>query len=131
MITRRRVVLALGAGALAAPLASFAQQQPAKVYRIGFLTPSFASQYTTRLEGLRAGLRDLGYVEGINLVIDVRSADGNYARLPDLAAELARLKVDVIVTHSTGARAVRQATATIPIVSAASGDPLRADRVIE
>ena len=123
MITRRRIVLGVGAGALAAPLASFAQQQPAKVYRIGFLTPSSVSAYATRLEGLRAGLSELGYVEGKNLVIDVRWADGNYARLPDLAAELARLKVDVIVTHTTaGARAVRQATATIPIVSAASGD---------
>ena len=123
MITRRRIVLGVGAGALAAPLASFAQQQPAKVYRIGFLTPSSVSAYATRLEGLRAGLSELGYVEGKNLVIDVRWADGNYARLPDLAAELARLKVDVIVTHTTaGAHAVRQATATIPIVSAASGD---------
>ena len=121
--TRRRVVLALGAGALAAPLASFAQQQPAKVYRIGFLSPGSASLFATRLEGLREGLRDLGYVEGMNLVIDVLSADGNWARLPDLAAELVRLKVDVIVTHTTaGAHAVRQATATIPIVSAASGD---------
>ena len=86
MNTRRRIVLALGAGALAAPLASFAQQKPAKVARIGFLGAASASDWASRVEALREGLRDLGYVEGKNIVIEYRWADGNYDRLPGLAA---------------------------------------------
>ena len=128
MITRRRIVLALGAGALA-PLASFAQQS-AKVARIGFLGPGFASATADRVEALRAGLRDLGYVEGQNIVIEFRWAEVKYDRLPELATELVRLKVDVIVTSTTpGTRAAKQATTTIPIVSAISGDPVAAGLV--
>jgi len=77
------------------------------------------------LEGLRAGLRDLGYVEGKNIVIEYRSAEGNYDRLPELAAELVRLKPDVLVTSATPATlAAKQATTTIPIVLVDVGDPV-------
>ena len=123
MNTRRKLLLAGGAGlcALAAPLASLAQQR--KVRRIGFLGASSASGYAPQVEALRAGLRDMGYVEGKNIVIEFRWADGKYDRLPELAAELVRLKVDVIVTHGTpGALACKQATTTIPIVMAVAGD---------
>ncbi len=109
--------------ALTAPLASLAQQQPAKVARIGFLGLASASNTATEVGALRAGLRELGYVEGKNLIIEFRWAESSYDRLPDLAAELVQLKVDVIVTHGTpGPRAAKQATATIPIVMAHSGD---------
>ena len=122
MITRRKLVLALGAGAFA-PLASFAQQQPAKVYRIGFLGAESAFGFASYVEALRAGLRDLGYVEGKNIVIEFRWGEGKYDRLPGLAAELVRLKVDVLVTQGTpGTRAAKQATTTIPIVMATSAD---------
>ena len=122
MNKRRRLVLALGASALA-PLAAFAQQKPAKIPRIGFLGPTSAAGIASRLEGLRAGLRDLGYVEGKTIFVDYRWAEGDYGRLPGLAAELIQLNVDVIVTHSSnGARAAKQATTTIPIVMAAVGD---------
>lgn len=120
-MNRRRFVAAIGA-ALAAPFQSFAQQ-PAKIARIGFLIPAYASSYASRVEALRAGLRDRGYVEGRDFVIEFRVADGKYDRLPGLAAELVRLKVDVIVTGGTpGTRAAKQATAAIPIVMAVSGD---------
>ena len=119
MNKRRKVVVALGASALA-PLASFAQQQP-KIPRIGFLGPSSAVGIATRLEAFRVGLRDFGYVEGKTIFIDYRWAEGNYGRLPGLAAELVGLNVDVIVTHATnGSRAAKQATTTIPIVMAAT-----------
>jgi len=122
MNNRRKLVIALGAGALAAPLATFAQQKD-KVWRIGFLGTATASGFAGRVEALRAGLRDLGYVEGKNIVIEFRWAEGKYERLPELAAELVRLKVDVIVTHgSVGTPAARAATTTIPIVMATSGD---------
>ena len=127
VISRRRIVMALGAGALAAPLASFAQQQPAKIARIGFLGPTSASSVASFVEELRAGLRDLGYAEGKNILIEFRWAEGNYARLPGLAAELVRLKVDVIVAATTPAiPAARQATTTIPIVMAVTADPVGA-----
>lgn len=120
-MNRRRFVAAIGA-ALAAPLESFAQR-PAKIARIGFLIPAYASSYASRVEALRAGLRDRGYVEGRDFVIEFRVADGKYDRLPGLAAELVRLEVDVIVTGGTpGTRAAKQATAAIPIVMAISGD---------
>ena len=121
--TRREFLLiALGAGALAAPLASFAQQQ-GRVRRIGFLGVSSASGYESRVAALRAGLRDLGYVEGKNIAIEFRWAEGKYERLPQLAAELVRSKVDVIVTYGTpGTLACKQATSTIPIVMATAGD---------
>jgi putative tryptophan/tyrosine transport system substrate-binding protein len=85
-------------------------QQPKKVPRIGFLTASSASSQASRLDAFRQSLRELGYVEGKNIVIEYRYAEG-LDRLPALAAELARLKVDVIVTGGTGAsRAAKEAT---------------------
>ena len=100
-------------------------QQPARIPRIGILIPSSASFYSARVEAFRQRLRELGYVEGKNIVIEYRYAEGKRERLPDLAAELVRLKVDVIVT--TGARpilAAKKASATIPIVFAAATDPV-------
>jgi len=120
VIDRRRFVA--GVAAALTPMPGFAQPAT-KVARIGFLIPASASSYASRVEALRAGLRDLGYVEGRNLLIEFRVADGKYDRLVDLATELARLEVEVIVTGGTpGTRAAKQATATIPIVMAVSGD---------
>jgi len=106
-----------------APLAVEAQQA-GKVYRIGFLGTASASGEANRVEALRAGLRDLGYVEGKNIVIEDRWAEGKYDRLPDLVAELVALKVDVIVTTggTPPALAAKQATTTIPIVMTGVGD---------
>jgi putative ABC transport system substrate-binding protein len=119
----RRAFIVGSVTALAAPLAAGAQ--PAgKVYRIGILETIPAAQNAANLDGLRKGLRDLGYVEGRNLVIEYRSADGRAERFPDLAAELVRLNVDLIVTRGTpAARAVKKATETIPMVMATMGDP--------
>jgi putative tryptophan/tyrosine transport system substrate-binding protein len=92
-------------------------QQPKKVPRIGILIAASTSFYSARVEALRQRLRELGYVEGKNIVIDYRYAEGKLERLPDLAAELVRLKVDVIVTAPTqAALAAKKASATIPIV---------------
>ena len=119
---RRRFLAMVGGSLLAAPLAAQAQQ-PGKGYRIGYLGATTASSYARHVEALRLGLRDLGYVEGKNLTIEYRWAEDKYDRLPDLAAELVRLKVDVIVTHTTpGTLAAKHATTTIPIVMAISGD---------
>jgi len=122
MATRRNLLLALGAGALTAPLASFAQNQP-KVWQIGFLVADSAS---TRLyDSFRQGMRDLGYVEGKTSVIRWRSADGKYERLPGLAEELVRLKVDVIVAGTTlSVQAAKKATTSVPIVMVAIPDPI-------
>ena len=99
--------------------------QPArKVYRIGILEAVPEAENVDNLAALRQGLRDLGYVEGRNLVIDYRSADGHAERFPRLAADLVHLRVDLIVTRGTpAARAAKAATATIPVVMAAMGDP--------
>ena len=110
---------------LCAPLG--AEAQPAgKVARIGYLALGSLGSPETRasLDAFRQGLRERGYVEGQNIVIEYRSADGKLERLPGLATELARLKVDLIVAGATpGARAAQQATTTIPIVSARSWSP--------
>jgi putative ABC transport system substrate-binding protein len=98
-------------------------QQSKKVPRIGVLRPGLAT--APNYEAFRQGLRELGYVEGQNIVLEVRDTEAKAERLPDLAAELVRLKVDVIVTSSTPAiQAAKQATGTIPIVMAFSGDPV-------
>ena len=124
MNTRLRLILALMAGALAAPLASFAEQ-PAKIARIGFLHPASAQGADIRLQAFRDGLRELGYVEGKNLQLEVRWGEGKLERLPTLAAELVQAKVDVIVASSSPAVvAARQATRTIPIVMPLSSDPV-------
>jgi putative tryptophan/tyrosine transport system substrate-binding protein len=120
------LLVTLTLGFLVAPLASPAPP-PAKVSRIGFLCPRPAHnpRAVQNLGSFRQGLRDLGYLEGQHLTIAYRSAEDDQSRLPDLAAELVRLPVDVIVTYSTPAiHAAKQATSTIPIVMAASGDPI-------
>jgi putative ABC transport system substrate-binding protein len=102
-------------------------QQAIKISRIGFLGSISASKYASQVEALLAGLHDLGYVDGKNITIEFRWAEGNYDRLPELAAEFERLKVDVLVTHGTPATiAAKVATKTIPIVTAAIGDPVAA-----
>ena len=121
MNRRRFLVTSLG-GVFAGPLAAQAQQ-PAKVYRLGYLGNASASAQAKRVESLRAGLSDLGYVEGKNIVFEFRWAEGKFDRLPDLAAELVRLKVDILVTAGTpGALAAKQATTTKPIVMVGIGD---------
>jgi len=122
-MARRRFIGGLAGAILAASLAAHAQQA-GRVYRIGILEPVPAAQNAANLDALRTGLRNLGYVEGRNLIIDYRSADGRAERFPDLAAELVRLKVDLIVTRGTpAARAAKSATETIPVVTATMGDP--------
>ena len=126
---RRALSAALALGLLAVPFA--AEAQPAgKVHRIGFLGAASASGYANQLAALRLGLHDLGYDEGRNLVIEYRWAEGQYQRLPDLAAELVARKVTLIVTHGTpGSRAAMQATTVIPIVMAVLGDPVESGLV--
>ena len=122
MIARRRVVLALGAGALA-PLQAVAQQA-SKARRIGFLTPLSRQETESAARVFTEGLRALGHVEGRNLVIEWRYADGNAERLPALAADLVRSQVEAIVVQSSpGIRAAIASTSTIPIIMAATGDP--------
>ncbi len=118
------LIVTLALGILAAPLAADAQQ-PAKVPRIGFLHPEPISAHLHLLDAFRQGLRELGYVEGQTIALEVRSAEGKRERLPALAAELVRLKVDVIVTAAVpGIQAAKQATKTIPIVIAVVVDPV-------
>ncbi len=117
-------------GALAAPIASEAQA-PAKVPRIGFLMPVSPADYALQLEAFRQGLRELGYVEGQSIAIEYRWAGDKYDRLPDLAAELVRLKVEVIVaTASPAVQAAKEATKTIPIVMAYIIDPVATGFVV-
>lgn len=125
----RRRFLLLGLVLLAAPLVM--EAQPAgKVYRIGFLYPGAQSFGAARLAQVQQGLRDLGYVEGKNTVFEVRWAEGDPERLAQYAAELARLKVDVIVTAAApGARAAKNATTSIPLVMIDPGDPVAAGLV--
>jgi putative tryptophan/tyrosine transport system substrate-binding protein len=100
-------------------------QQPARIHRIGILSPSSGSVFSARDEAFRRRLRELGYVEGKNILIEYRYAEGKSERLPDLVAELVGLKVDVIVTTSAGAAlAAKKASGTIPIVFAAAADPV-------
>jgi len=100
-------------------------QQPTRVPRIGYLFAPSPSSYTARTEAFRQGLRDTGYVEGKDIFIEWRSAEGKLDRLPTLAAELVHLKVDVIVAGGpTPARAAKDATSTIPIVMAQHTDPV-------
>src|SRR5215470_6051162 len=114
---------------LTVPLTS--QAQPAaKVPRLGLLIPSSFSAVASRIEAFRHGLRTLGYVEGQNITLESRFADGQADRLPALVAELVRLPVDVLVVDGTVAiRAAQHATTTIPIVMAVSGDPVGAGLV--
>ena len=123
-MTKTVIRLALGVllFALSFPAAA---QQPTKIPRIANLIGPSPSADLARTEAFRQGLRELGYVEGKNIVIELRSAEGKLDRLPALAAELVRLKVDVIVTGGpTATRAAKEATSTIPIVMAQDTDPV-------
>jgi putative ABC transport system substrate-binding protein len=99
-------------------------QQPARILRIGILNAASASFYAARVEAFRQRLRELGYVEGKNIFIEYRHVEGKLERLPDLAAELVRLKVDVIVATGQAVLAAKKASATIPIVVAGAADPV-------
>jgi putative ABC transport system substrate-binding protein len=117
--------IALGA-LLFALCYSASAQQLAKTHRIGYLTASSLTAVSPRIEAFRQGLRELGYVEGKNILIEYRAADGNFDRLPGLATELVRLNVDLIVTGGPAAtRPAKDATATIPIVMAQDNDPVK------
>ena len=122
MVPTRRAIVALMALAVAPlPLA----QQAGRVHRVGFLIPRSSAFFGNRLDAFRSGMGELGYVEGKDLVIEWRFADGQYDRLPALARELVQSKVDVIVADSTpGVQAVRAASATIPVVMVSVGDPV-------
>jgi len=121
----------LGAlGLLALPLDAEAQPAGKRVPRIGYLDGGAVSANSVRVEAFRQGLRELGYVEGQNIAIEWRTAEAEAGRLPGLAAELVRLKVDVIVTGGAGAtHPAREATATIPIVMAQDSDPVESGLV--
>src|SRR5215813_4008293 len=126
----------LGSFALCAMLFALCQsakaQQPAKIPRIGYLSNADSATDSARTEGIRLALRNLGYIEGQNIVIEYRYAEGKVDRAPELAAELVRLKVDIIVVGSGDQwiRAAKNATRTIPIVMAGQGsDPVRAGHV--
>ena len=121
---RREFIAALGSAA-AWPVVAWAQQ-PEKVWRVGYLTPASATNTGVDwLDAFRLKLKDLGYVEGRNLDLYVRRANDDYARLPGLASDLVSLAPDVIVSTSTIATlALQRATASIPIVMAASIDPI-------
>src|SRR5258705_11284919 len=121
---RLAFAITLFLGALFGPDTAGAQQA-AKVARIGWLALNLAASPPQLHGAFRQGLRDLGYVEGRNVVIEYRDAEGKPERLPALAAELVALKVDVIVAGATPhALAAKQATRTLPIVFAAAGDPV-------
>lgn len=126
---RRTFVRAVAGGVLAAPTAAF-PQQPATVHRIGFLGAETASHDQERVNALRESLRELGYVDGENLFIEVRLADGYFDRLPTLALELVARKVEVIVTDGVKSTVgARRATATTPIVASNMGDAVNAGLV--
>jgi putative ABC transport system substrate-binding protein len=122
----KRKIPALALCAMLFVLCVFAEaQQPTKVPRIGYLTAGSLSAISSRIEAFRQGLRELGHVEGKKIVIEWRSGEGKADRLPGLAAELVRLKVDVIVTAGPQAtRAAKEATVTIPIVMTFDSDPV-------
>jgi putative ABC transport system substrate-binding protein len=123
-VIERRAFLGGLAVVLAAPFAAVAQR-PGKMSRIGVLAAGIPTTYSARFEAFRQGLRELGYVEGQTIAIEYRYAEGKFERLSDLAAELVRLNVDVILAFSapeTGA--AKRATTSIPIVFGTHGDPV-------
>ena len=124
MKTRRKLLAAFGLTLLWVPVCSLGQQQT-KVWRIGFLTAGAAPPDRLPPSALRQGFADLGYVEGRNVVYEGRWAEGKFASLPELAADLARLRVDAIIVFGyPPTAAAKAATSTIPIVMAGSGDPV-------
>jgi ABC transporter substrate binding protein len=119
-VARATLIVVIGLGLLAVPHRG--SSQPTKSYRIGFLSNA---RPAARVEAFRQGLRELGYVEGRNVTIDVRSADGRVERLPELAAELVRANVDLILAADpSAAHAAKGITASIPIVMRSTGDPV-------
>ena len=127
MSRERRRQFLLAAGVLLATPIRVGAQQRVKFARIGFLGAGSAADWANHLEAFRAGLRELGYVEGKNIVIEYRWADGKHERLSRMVADFAQLKVDVIVAPGAPTiQAAQQATSTIPIVMAATGDPVGA-----
>src|SRR6266850_1873410 len=126
VMDRRGFIGALAGGLFAAPLVT-AAQPIAKVYRIGFLVTATSTETGHLFKALSEGLRELGYVEGRNVVFERRFAEGRQERLPALAAELVQLKVDVLVTGSNPVvAAAKQVTVTVPVVMAVSRDPVGA-----
>jgi putative tryptophan/tyrosine transport system substrate-binding protein len=127
MIRRRTILAAIASSAFAAPLVTFPQ---ARVWRIGFVGLAPASGWSSQTDALRAGLRDLGYVEGSNLLLEFRWAK-TVGETPHLAAELVALKVDLIIAPaSTQVEPARRATRTIPIVFAQHADPVGTGHVV-
>jgi putative ABC transport system substrate-binding protein len=123
-MSKKIISIALGALVFAFSVSADAQQ-PAKVPRIGFLSSLSPAIVSARMDAFRQGLRELGYVEGKNIVIESRWAEGKTERVPELAAELVRLKVNVIVTGGPSVnRFAKEATVTIPIVLAFDNDPV-------
>jgi putative ABC transport system substrate-binding protein len=123
---RREFIALFGGAAVVWPFPAIAQR-PAHVPRIGVLLPGVASSFAVRTEALREGLRQLGYIEGKNIAIEWRWADEQVERLPELAAELVALHVDVIVANGTPAsKAAKNATNSIPVVMVSVGDPVSA-----
>jgi len=132
MIERRTFITVLGGGILAAPLATEAQPPP-KEPRVGYLSIGSASdpRRAAIYDAFRQGLHDLGYIEKRNITIETRFAEGDYARLPSLATELVRQKVEVIAAYSTpAARAALDATKSIPVVMSGVVDPVAAGLVV-
>jgi putative tryptophan/tyrosine transport system substrate-binding protein len=124
-------VIGLALGALLSALSVSAHaQQPEKIFRIGFLDSTTASGQAVLLDALRQELSKLGWIEGKNLIIEYRFSEQKNERLPELAADLVRLKVDlIVVTEPTPALAAKNATTTIPIVMTTVGDPVGAGLV--
>jgi putative ABC transport system substrate-binding protein len=121
---RREFIELLGGVAVGWPLTAHAQQG-GKIFRVGFLGSATAAGSAKAVEALRTGLRELGYVDGTNIVIEFRWAEGIYDRLPRLVGELLTTGIHVLITHGTpGTRAAKQATTTTPIVMAISGDAI-------
>lgn len=130
MNKRRKLVIALGAGALTAPFASFAQQK-GKVWHVGILASGSSASAGHLYDAFTQGLRELGYVEGKNISIERRFAEGNVDRLPALAAELVQAKVDVIFApNSVAVQAAKRVAGAIPIVFASVDDPVASDFVV-
>jgi ABC-type uncharacterized transport system substrate-binding protein len=124
MNKKKTIGFALGALLLALSLPAYAQQ-PAKIPRIGYLSGNYPSNPGPNVEAFRHGLRDLGYIEGQNILLEYRYSEGKNDRMPRLVAELVKLKVDVFVSGVGPAiRAAQQATKTIPIVIVTTGDPV-------
>ena len=127
-MTKKIIFLALCA-LLLAPCSAVEAQQTGKIFRIGFLDSSTASGMAGLLDAFRQGLNKLGWIEGKNIIIEYRFAEQKNERLPELAADLVRLKVDVIVAASQAAASAKKATTTIPIVMTNAVDPVGAGLV--